>query len=283
MQGGTFSNSNIPTHGDVGYTDGYGYIDNINVTPTAGTVVITAKSLNTVTFTVSVSSSEPNAGSVTVTGYANGQLFCANQVDSTTYDIPSCACNNDGNLTIWFNANPVSVGNPASVEVLVNGVLNQTIGGIMTNQGEQPIVATISPCPPSGSTITIRGVNGDSGMSLQYQGTSTTPTGGTGTTGDGTGTTCSHGSCSDEGSYTCAGSESFKCVGGCWTQAGSACDSTTTPGGGTTDGGGINISDIMSQLTTFYNNNKTSCLIGGSVVILLLLLRRRKPPVVAYG
>lgn len=262
-------------HGDVPWSDsmyealGDGYLDTIHVTaPASGTLVVTAQSANSITFpTVSISATDTNAGTATIS-----EIQC---YDPATNLAASCACGQwgAGEITMWFTANPTSLGNGiAYYEVLVNGVVDTSVspGVVNTNQGTADYSVSIT-CPSVGSTITIRGITGDAGASTTVGAAATT---GNGTTGGGTGDTgttcdnpCTENFCDSVGNV-------WICTNGCAARNGSTC----TPSGGNTGGntGGNAGTDIMSQISSFWQQNQTVCIVGGALVLGLLVFGGRR-------
>jgi len=199
------------------------------VAPMSGTMIVSATSLNTVSWAITVSETDTSAGRVSV-----NNVWCGE--DPRIYE--PCFCDGGG-LRIYFGMNILSAGNGmAYVDVLVNGsivVANQVVS---TNDPTRTTGYATIPCPPTGSTLTIRGKQ-DAGASVSITGGTTTGGGDVG--GDFT-----------DGGYV----SPYENVG------------YVPPGGNIgyippETGGGT---DILSSIKTFYEEN-TLLTIGGILLI----------------
>lgn len=259
-----------------------GYVATYRVkSPQTGSMVVTAKSANTITFNITVSATDTQAGQIAVSSVA-----CLNQENSHDSPVPPCICaGND--LTIYFTSTFKSVGNGmAYYDVLVNGTIvypnqvDSTTDPIGHHRGSVTI-----DCPPSNSTITIRGKN-DSGDSITIGSTVVIPPGQTfcddgntrcvnnslmsWCTRDGVGSWVDNaaGSCGDDPTPVCTrpctsdycdgSGNKYKCYGGCASPNGETCTGGVTPpvdNPSSTD-------DILARITGFYNDNKIVSIVG---------------------
>jgi hypothetical protein len=280
------------------YSERCGHCDTFRlIAPNSGTFTVTAKSANTITWVVTVSSVDISAGQIKVS-----YVRCANQEESVAASSPNCMCNGS-NLTLYFTSTPTSVGNGmAYYDVYVNGspyAENQVESTYDTHRDS----VTIS-CPPAGSTITIKGKN-DSGSSIVVYEESNNPIIPVGQyTCDDSQLTCVNGRnlswcsyangngswvdngmgncgttttssfpicatpCSDD--YCDSAGNHYTCYGGCATLDGTRCTPTTTSSEVTTTTTG----DLMSRIKTFYENNKTMSIVGIALLGGLMLTRK---------
>ncbi|HPE06198.1 MAG TPA: hypothetical protein PLW50_00555 [Smithellaceae bacterium] len=154
------------------YASGYngslgGYaISHRTVAPGSGSITVTAKSANILSWTVNVSSTDTQAGSVQISN-----LTCYGAGASLAGD---CFCGNAGTpgyITVTFGATATNVGNGmAYYDVYVDGrvVLENRVVNIH-NVGERINDSVNVPCASAGSTISIKGKS-DVGASVRVGG-----------------------------------------------------------------------------------------------------------------
>jgi hypothetical protein len=245
-----------------GYNQGLGgYIATFRaIAPQTGTMTVTARSTNDATWVVTVSATSITAGQVAITS-----LACANQEDWAGAGLPGCACEGDGSVTIWYTSQPTSAGDgEALFDVLVNGSVvlsNQTA----STAGRGRDVVRI-PCPPTGSTISIKGKQ-DSGASLVYQPSTTQPV-----VPDQPydpnpqcNQSCTGDWCDDSGNM-------WYCTGGCSVRSGYTCTPGSTPDTTPTiDTGNTTVTDPIQAIKDFYDTHQllsivSVALLGGLII-----------------
>jgi hypothetical protein len=230
------------------------------VAPQSGVMIVTAKSANSVTFTIPVSSIDTQAGQVTISN-----LTCYGA--GATLAQP-CTCANAGTagqVTVWFGATATSVGNgTAYYDVYVNGALsiaNRTVD--IHTVGERINGSINIPCPPTGSTISIKGKNDSGGSTIVASSTTPvppyvppvvtpviTPVTPVITPVVTPVATCQY-PCSAD--YCDDALVHWKCTGGCAVRDGITCPSVDTSTATT---------DPLKVLTDFYNANKMLSVVG---------------------
>lgn len=247
-----------------------GFCDTYRViAPQSGTMIVSAKSANTITWTVTVSATDTQAGQVKITSLAS--------LSQENYG-GECKC--AGNyITMYFTSTPTSVGNGmAYYDVLVNGALVVENG--VTSSNEQHRDSVTIPCPLAGSTITIRGKN-DTGASIvtsagtivkpgetycdnnnirciggRYLSWCTDPQGAGSWQDKGVGTCTTGGTCARECTkdFCDATGIKFKCAGGCAVSTGEKCVPPVVD---------VPVStDPLAVLIDFYNKNKMMSILG---------------------
>lgn len=207
------------------------------VAPQSGTMVVTASSLNDVSWTVRVSETDTSAGIAMIE-------------DALCGDDPSYACGCEyGTLKIWFTVDKATIGNGMGyVDIIMDG--NVVVPSFIVSLNSRGRMYKTIPCPSSSTShiITVRAVGGNSASV-------TLPAGDEGACVDGTPVftgrrMCASGTWQNE--YTTNCGTNYK-------DSGESCVDT---GDGYVPPSGDEGTDILAQITDFYENNKTVSILG---------------------